>query len=320
VQPHNEFRIHPYVVQIGCYFGEGGHTDLYLVEGDPLTIIDTGVNDSPTKYIGPALENCGYSLKDVKLILNTHGHYDHTGGNAEMVAASGAQLWVHEADAHCAENPDYQFETYFSNRHLLVGRRDRLETARDAYKVFVGQATKVNRTLASDEVVDLGKGIRLRVVHTPGHSPGSVCFAWESEGLFMGGDSVAGLSPLPGGLPLIFFPDDYRCSIRRLQELDIATLALAHHYQTLTVPTDSIHVKQNVKKFLAEAMTTLDLIEDAMHRAAAARPDADFLEVARDATDILSQRLPISKDIDGLPLYGNVESFYGCWKLMKGGA
>jgi glyoxylase-like metal-dependent hydrolase (beta-lactamase superfamily II) len=318
VQPHNEFRIHPYVVQIGCYWGQGGHTELYLVDGDPLTIIDTGVYDTPTKYIGPALESCGHSFKDVKLILNTHGHYDHTGGNAEMVAACGAPLWIHEADARVAEEPDYQFETYFTGRHVLVGRADRLETARETFKLNVGQATKVNRRLRSDEVIDLGKGIRLRVVPTPGHTPGSVCFAWESEGLFMAGDSIMGLSPAPGGLPLIYFPEDYRRSIRRLQEMDIATLALGHHYRTSTVPSDSVHFKQNVKKYLAEAMTILDCVEDSMRRAASSRPGAGFHEVARSATDLLSQRLPIKKGEDGLPLFGNVESFYGCWKQPKG--
>jgi glyoxylase-like metal-dependent hydrolase (beta-lactamase superfamily II) len=318
VQPHNEFRIHPHVVQIGCYWGQGGHTELYLVDGDPLTIIDTGVNDSPTKYLGPALESLGYSLKDVKLIVNTHGHYDHTGGNAEMVAASGAPLWIPEADARSAEDLDYQFETYFTGRHVLAGRSDRLEAARAAFKTFAGQATKVSRKLKNDEVLDFGKGIRLRVFPVPGHTPGSVCLAWESEGLFLGGDSMMGLSPLPGGLPLIYFPDDYRRSIRRLQELDIAVLALAHHYRTTTVPTDSVHTKQNVKKYLAEAMTILDVIEDAMRRAAASHPGADFLEVARNATDLLAARLPITKSEEGLPLYGNVESFYGCWKQMKG--
>jgi hypothetical protein len=86
VQPHNEFRIHPQVVQIGCYWGDGGHTELYLLQGDTLAIVDSGVNDTPTKYIAPALEIYGLTLHDVDLILNPHGHHDHAGGKGELVA------------------------------------------------------------------------------------------------------------------------------------------------------------------------------------------------------------------------------------------
>jgi hypothetical protein len=51
-------------------------------------------------------------------------------------------------------------------------------------------------------------------------------------------------------------------------------------------------------------------------RAAASRPDAGFLEVARAATNLVAERLPITKGEDGLPLYGNVEAFYGYWQLL----
>ncbi len=317
MQPHNEFRFHPQVVQVGCYWGDGAHTELYLLEGDTLAIVDTGVHGTPSQYIGPALESYGYSLSDVKLILSTHGHYDHTGGNSEMVAASSARLWIHEADARFAEEPDYQFETFFVNRHVLAGRPDRLEGARAAFKANVGQPTKVNRRLVDDEVVDLGKGIRLRVLPVPGHTPGSVCYVWESEGLFLCGDAAMGLSPHPGGLPLIYYPADYKRSLKRLQELDVAVLGLGHHYPTRRVPADSVHFREHAKGYLEACQEIADLIEDSMRRAIRERPGAGFLEVARAATDLLSERLPIKKSTEGLPLFGNVESFHGYWQMLQ---
>jgi glyoxylase-like metal-dependent hydrolase (beta-lactamase superfamily II) len=316
VQPHNEFRLHPQVVQIGCYWGEGGHTELYLLQGDTLAIVDTGVYDTPTEYLAPALETYGLTLGDVDLILNTHGHHDHTGGNGELVTVSGAKVWIHEADAQVAEDLDAQFDTYFVNRHLLVGRADRLEAARTAFKVNAGKPTKVDRKLVDGEVVDLGKGIRLRVVHTPGHTQGSVCYYWESERLALCGDSALGLSSRPGGLPLIYYPADFERTIDRLLGMDIATLALGHHYRTLTVPRDSVHLGPNVKTYLRACREIADVISDSLRRAAASRPDADFLEVARAATDFVAERLPITKGEDGLPLYGNVEAFYGYWQLL----
>ncbi len=251
------------------------------------------------------------------LILNTHGHHDHTGGNGELVAGSGAKVWVHEADARAAEDPDYQFDTYFVNRHVLVGRADRLDAARAAFKVNAGKPTEVDRRLMDGDIIDLGKGLRLRAVHTPGHTQGSVCYYWESERLALCGDSAPGLSSRPGGLPLIYYPTDFERTIDRLLGMDIAALALGHHYRTLTVPRDSVHFGANVKAYLRACREIADTIGDSLRRAAAARPDAGFLEVARAATDLVAAQLPILKGEDGLPLYGNVEAFYGYWQLLR---
>ena len=317
MQPHNEFRIHPQVVQIGCYWGDGGHTELYLLQGDTLAIVDSGVNDTPTKYIAPALETYGLTLGDVDLILNTHGHHDHAGGNGELVAASGAKVWIHEADARVAEDPDYQFDTYFVNRDILVGRLDRLEDSKVKMKVTAGQPVKVDRRLVDGDSIDLGKGIKLRVFNTPGHTRGSVCYYWESEGLAFCGDSVMGQGGRPGGLPLIYFPDEYQRTIEKLLGLGIATLGLGHHYRTHALPRDSVHFGSSVKTFLKASREIADIIGDSLRKAAAARPGAGFHEVAQAATDLLSGRLPITKGDDGLPLIGGVEAFYGYWQLLK---
>jgi glyoxylase-like metal-dependent hydrolase (beta-lactamase superfamily II) len=317
VQPHNEFRIHPQVVQIGCYWGEGGHTELYLLEGDTLAIIDTGVNGTPGKYIAPALEAYGRRLADVELILNTHGHHDHAGGNGEMVRASGARVWIHEADARVAEDPDYQFDTFFANRYILVGRADCLDAARAAFRVSAGQPARVDRKLADGEVLDLGKGLRLRVVHAAGHTLGSVCYFWEAEGVAFSGDSAMGLSSRPGGLPLIYHPAEYQRSLNRLRELDISALCLGHHYRTLALPRDSVHFGSNARTYLAACREIADLIGDAVREAARARPGVCFLEGARAATDLVAERLPVVKGEDGLPLTGKVEAFYGYWQLLK---
>jgi len=317
MQPHNEFRFHPRVVQIGCYWGEGGHTELYLLEGDTLAVVDTGVNDTPSKYIAPALEAHGRTLADIGLILNTHGHHDHAGGNGALVASSGAKVWIHEADARVAEDPDYQFDTYFANRQILVGRPDRLGAAKAALKVTAGQPAKVDRTLREGDVIDLGKGIALRVLHTPGHTRGSVSYYWESEGLVLSGDAVLGLGSRPGGFPLIYSPADYERTIERLLGLDLAAVALGHHYRTLAVPRDSVHFGPNVRVYLQACREIADGIEAALRRAVAARPGADFFEVARAATDFAAERFPITKGEDGLPVAGGVEAFYGYWQLVK---
>jgi hypothetical protein len=126
-----------------------------------------------------------------------------------------------------------------------------------------------------------------------------------------------GLSSRPGGLPLIYYPADFERSIHRLLGMDIVALALGHHYRTLSVPRDSVHFGPNVTVYLRACREIADTIGDAPRRAATAKPDAGFLEVAWAATDLVAERLPITKGEDGLPRYGSVEAFYGNWQRLR---
>jgi glyoxylase-like metal-dependent hydrolase (beta-lactamase superfamily II) len=195
-----------------------------------------------------------------------------------------------------------------------MGRPDRLEASRAAMKVTAGRPARVDRKLTEGERLDLGKGITLRVVHTPGHTRGSVCYWWEAEGLAICGDSVMGQGSRPGGFPLIYFPADYHRSIERLLGMDIRALALGHHYRTGSVPRDSVHFGPNVNAYLRASREIADTIGDVLRRARAARPQAGFLEAARAATEFAAERLPITKGEDGLPLPGGVEAFHGYWQ------
>lgn len=195
---HTDFKFHPQVTQIGCDWGGGVQTELYLLEGDRLAIIDTGCMNTPREWVAPALEAEGRSLKDIALIINTHGHFDHAGGNDQLVAASGAKVWLPEKDVEIAEDLDHQFDLYFSRDYILVGREDLLEPRRAMIKAQANP-TKVDRALKDYELLDLGKGIELLVVPSPGHSNGSVSLYWEREGMLFTGDAVPGTGSRPGG-------------------------------------------------------------------------------------------------------------------------
>ena len=114
----------------------------------------------------------------LKLIVTTHGHWDHFGDNAAVQAHTGAPVAAHALD------------------------RDRLEHPQPMWAPFEIPASVPAVELAEGGEVRFGD-IRLRVLHTPGHTEGSVCLYAADEGLLFSGDTLFkgawGRTDLPGG-------------------------------------------------------------------------------------------------------------------------
>lgn len=147
----------------------------YLL-GDPATgealVIDPAANGDA--IIALASEN---NLK-IKYIINTHGHVDHIGGNQAIKDKTGAQIIIHESDAD-----------------MLVS------TPAMILKMFgAKKSPAADRTVRDGDIISVG-GVTLNVLHTPGHSPGSMSlhtdgYVFTGDTLFVGG---VGRTDLPGG-------------------------------------------------------------------------------------------------------------------------
>jgi hydroxyacylglutathione hydrolase len=114
----------------------------------------------------------------LKLIVSTHGHWDHTGDNAALAEHTGAQIAVHPLDRH------------------------RLTDPQPLYAPFEIPPCVPAVDLSEGGFVRFGE-IRLRILHTPGHTEGSVCLLAEDDGLLFSGDTLFaggwGRVDLPGG-------------------------------------------------------------------------------------------------------------------------
>src|ERR1700680_1674612 len=91
--------IHPRVHQIAAPFENGGLVHCYVIDPPRRTLIDTGTASVPKASLLPALAEIGWDLADLRIIINTHLHIDHAGGNAEMQEASGAGIHIPTGDA-----------------------------------------------------------------------------------------------------------------------------------------------------------------------------------------------------------------------------
>ena len=113
-------------------------------------------------------------------IINTHGHSDHTAGNGAIKAATGAKLLIHELDA---------------NRLGKVVHKT-------FSRILGGKGSPAPDVLLNDnDLIQIGDDTNLRVIHTPGHTPGSMCL--YSDGHIFTGDTLfvgaVGRTDLPGG-------------------------------------------------------------------------------------------------------------------------
>ena len=145
----------------------------------------------------------------LKLIVSTHGHWDHIGDNAAVVEHTGADIAVHPLD------------------------RERLTDPQPLWAPF--------EIVPSIPAVDLAEGgeihfgeIRLSVLHTPGHTEGSVCLLARDDGLLFSGDTLFaggwGRVDLPGGDAVAM-----AASLGRLTELEDAVQVFPGHGGTTTI-------------------------------------------------------------------------------------
>lgn len=116
---------------------------------------------------------------DIKLLVNTHGHWDHIGAVDVLRDALGVQLAIHREDAS-----------------MLTASEEEMAV----YSVFVGKKKPAEILLEDGDVINFGKS-SLKVIHTPGHTKGGICL--YGGGCLFSGDTLfassVGRTDLPGG-------------------------------------------------------------------------------------------------------------------------
>jgi glyoxylase-like metal-dependent hydrolase (beta-lactamase superfamily II) len=171
--------------------GIGLCSNIYIfAENDSISLVDTGSGIAPNT-ISPQLEELSIKIEKVARVVITHGHIDHIGGLPEILVHSSPEVFVHESDAGDLESLGIKSIDYLKDGDAIrLGRRD------------------------------------LKVLHTPGHTEGSVCL--HDGELVLTGDTVFpggyfGRTDLPSG--------DWRKlidSLGRLSRLDVRVMLPGH--------------------------------------------------------------------------------------------
>lgn len=153
-------------------------TNCYLLgdtETGKMAVIDPG---GEGERIAKAVKNGKWVLS---AIINTHGHFDHTGANGTLRKHFGSKIYIHKDDAEFLLNPDLNGSSFFPERIVCA---------------------KADVTLEDGQEIKIG-GLVLKVIHTPGHTPGGISLYCKDINIMFTGDTLfrndIGRADLAGG-------------------------------------------------------------------------------------------------------------------------
>lgn len=200
------------------YVGTEGIGTYLIAAGKQAILLDGGLaEDAP--LIKKSIKVLGFKLSDVKIILNSHAHFDHAGGIARLKADTGAAFYASPGDRWALEHGLHDGETEYPRGHF--------------------PAVHVDHVLKDGESIALG-GVRMKATFTPGHTKG--CTTWSTDVITPNRilTVVFPCSISPGGNILVgnkSYPDivrDYQASLARIGAMK-ADIVLTNHPEVADV-------------------------------------------------------------------------------------
>lgn len=224
----------------------------YLIYGKKIWLIDSGVACSE-KIILDYLKATGRSPPEISRLILTHAHPDHIGAAAAIKRISGCTVTAHAAERPWIEDVDLQAK----------------ERPVPGFRSLVGGSVPVDRTLQDGDVLHLEDGLALLVLHTPGHSPGSLSLWLAEDGALFSADAV----PIAGDMPIY---QDILASVRSIEKL-----ASIPEIKLLLAAWDEPRLGSEAYRIMAEGRQYLQRIHSAALSVAGANPGISPMELCR---------------------------------------
>jgi len=222
----------------------------YLIYGKGICLIDCGVASSKI-IIFDYLKRTGRDPKEISMLVLTHSHPDHIGGSQAVRRGSGCQVAAHLDAKPWIEDVESQFrERPILNFHSLVEG-----------------SVEVDLVLRDGDNLDLGDGQTIKVVHTPGHSRGSVSLLFQDDRALFSGDAI----PISGGVPIY---EDVLSSIRSIRKLKVIK-----GLEVLLASWDEPQHGDRVYELMDEGLRYFQQVHEVVHQAKIDSPSLSVKEV-----------------------------------------
>lgn len=232
----------------------------YLLDAGPagLVVVDAGyASGACWRALEQGLAAAGRSVADITGVVLTHNHPDHYGLADRLRGTTGCWVATHELDGLGARSTD-RYAEQSENSLILAGTP--IDVRQRCAAIIASYADQAPAPVADRLLVDgdlLRHGtLRLEVIWTPGHTPGSICLREPDRRLLLTGDHL-----LPAGLTQLGLVGDRAAdplgdtlsSLRRLEALDVAEGLPGHQHRIDDVPARSREVQRGFATRLDEA-------------------------------------------------------------------
>jgi hydroxyacylglutathione hydrolase len=209
-----------------------GISNFYLVLSQEIFIVDTGM-PGKTNELETFLKNIKIDPKEIKTVVITHYHFDHTGSLNKIKEITGAQIAAHKDDSPYISGEKPQPNPIFMKLPIAILKI-----------IYSLKPVNVDKILKDGDYVN-----DYKVIHTPGHTQGSICLYNSLNKVIFVGDNLSyakGKLESPTGR---LIPDmvSYKESMRKLGDLDIEVILTGH----------SPPVTENANKLLTEFLKEL---------------------------------------------------------------
>ena len=232
---------------------------VYLISGPRIALIDSGEASSPSRYIFPYMNQNALRPEDISILVNTHSHPDHAAGDFEIRERFPTiRIAAHKSEVPFIEDPQSLWNGFVAK--LKSPFYGWTEVGKRLFIAEMGKPSKVDIQLVDKSVVMAGDR-ELEVLHTPGHSPGSICLYDRSDGILITGDSVQCRGTRVDPCALISDVTAYVASLQRLRQMNISLLLTGHPYQPFE---DALISGKDVNNFIDQSLNYTEEMEAAI--------------------------------------------------------
>ncbi len=225
--------------------------NVIIIFGDKITLIDSGVKGSEEK-IRQYIEQQGRDFSEIDTLILSHSHPDHIGSAARIEELTGCNVLAHEAEIDWIESIELQ------NQQRPV----------PGFFNLVDRSVTIDGFLSNHQKLVADKGLTLKIIHSPGHSKGSLNIEFVEDRILFTADSI----PLKNDIPNYDNFTDLVSSLDKISAMEFDTL--------LSSWTAPLHDKNEINKLIEEGKTYLQVIDAVVKECYANRNNPDSCKMA----------------------------------------
>lgn len=207
-----------------------------IIFNKSITLVDTGVKGCEAD-IFKAIESCGRDISDIGTIILSHAHPDHIGSVAAIKRATGCKVFAHSSE-----------KDWIEDIHTQVKMRPV-----PGFFELVDESVNIDGFLTDGQVFEDQDGISFKIIHSPGHSAGSINILFPDDRILFSADSI----PVKNDIPNYDDYNDLKRSFNAIKTSQDYSVLLTSWTPPLTSP-------QEIRRVLDDGETYLDLLDHAV--------------------------------------------------------